>query len=172
DLRQLSVDALNLSKKYGDTPTGKALKESFDKFHDTRYRTLYTGLDHIEAAEKRSGGTTAGGTGNDESGGGEGECCIFNEYGGGGCGPCNRGGGPVLIPIHLKTLHEEHHMEHLQTKQAVRKKGIVGDYQNKGMNLGTARKFSENDVRNQLEGTNKTMWQRMLEDSEKNDLKP
>jgi len=57
----------------------------------------------------------------------------------------------------------------LETKQAVRKKGIVGDYQNKGMNLGTARKFSENDVKNQLEGTNKTMWQRMVEESDKRD---
>jgi hypothetical protein len=30
------------------------------------------------------------------SAGGSGECCVFNEYGGGGCGPCNRGGGPEL----------------------------------------------------------------------------
>ena len=24
--------------------------------------------------------------------GGLGECCIFNEFGGGGCGPCSKGG--------------------------------------------------------------------------------
>jgi hypothetical protein len=35
----------------------------------------------------------------DVKGGGGGECCIFNAYGGGGCGPCNRGGSLSRIII-------------------------------------------------------------------------
>jgi hypothetical protein len=49
---------------------------------------------------------------------GQGECCIFNEYGGGGCGPCNRGAGPEFhILTHLTYLLAN---AALQTKQAAR----------------------------------------------------
>jgi hypothetical protein len=37
------------------------------------------------------GGSSGGsGEGKGDAGGGNGECCIFNEAGGGGCGPCNK----------------------------------------------------------------------------------
>jgi hypothetical protein len=52
--------------------------------------------------------------------GSTGECCIFNQYGGGGCGPCFSSGGPAIVPEHLKELHEQHHLIHLslQTRSA------------------------------------------------------
>jgi hypothetical protein len=46
---------------------------------------------------KSGGGGSSGGGGGEGGGGGDGECCVFNEYGGGGCGPCHKGGSNSRI---------------------------------------------------------------------------
>jgi hypothetical protein len=49
-------------------------------------------LSRVKAKISSKGGSGGGGGGGDggSGGGGSGECCVENQYGGGGCGPCDR----------------------------------------------------------------------------------
>jgi hypothetical protein len=60
-------------------------------------------LSRIKDKMSSKGGSTGGSKGGGGAGGGAGNCCIFNEYGGGGCGPCN--GGASMSRIMISELY-------------------------------------------------------------------
>jgi hypothetical protein len=54
-------------------------------------------------SSKGTSGGSSGGGDKGGAGGGGGNCCIFNEFGGGGCGPCN--GGASMSRIMISELY-------------------------------------------------------------------